>query len=167
MGKRGQFINNEKQIKVIEQVPLARDKAVFLIKYRDNEYIIATTPQNIEIIDKIKSEEMDSMAIKSKKLFLYIGIFLFFIFSLDIGYSENLTSNIPDISLQINGSENPRDLSNSIEMLMLFTVLTLLPSILIMMTSFTRVIVILSFLKNAMGVQQAIPSQVIVGLSLF
>lgn len=52
-------------------------------------------------------------------------------------------------------------------MLMLFTVLTLLPSILIMMTSFTRVIVILSFLKNAMGVQQAIPSQVIVGLSLF
>ena len=108
------------------------------------------------------------MAIKSKKLFLYIGIFfVFFIFSLDIGYSENLTSNIPDISLQINGSENPRDLSNSIEMLMLFTVLTLLPSILIMMTSFTRVIVILSFLKNAMGVQQAIPSQVIVGLSLF
>ena len=55
-----QFINNEKQIKVIEQVPLARDKAVFLIKYRDNEYIIATTPQNIEIIDKIKSEEMDN-----------------------------------------------------------------------------------------------------------
>ena len=108
------------------------------------------------------------MAIKSKKLFLYIGIFfVFFIFNLDIGYSENLTSNIPDISLQINGSENPRDLSNSIEMLMLFTVLTLLPSILIMMTSFTRVIVILSFLKNAMGVQQAIPSQVIVGLSLF
>ena len=58
--KRNQFINNEKQIKVIEQVPLTRDKAVFLIKYRDNEYIIATTPQNIEIIDKIKSEEMDN-----------------------------------------------------------------------------------------------------------
>ena len=58
--KRNQFINNEKQIKVIEQVPLARDKAVFLIKYRGNEYIIATTPQNIEIIDKIKSEEMDN-----------------------------------------------------------------------------------------------------------
>lgn len=58
--KRNQFINNEKQIKVIEQVPLARDKAIFLIKYRDNEYIIATTPQNIEIIDKIKSEEIDN-----------------------------------------------------------------------------------------------------------
>ena len=58
--KRNQFINNEKQIKVNEQVPLDRDKAVFLIKYRDNEYIIATTPQNIEIIDKIKSEEMDN-----------------------------------------------------------------------------------------------------------
>ena len=52
-------------------------------------------------------------------------------------------------------------------MLILFTVLALLPSILIMMTSFTRIIVILSFLKNAMGAQQAIPSQIIVGLSLF
>ena len=108
------------------------------------------------------------MVIKSKRLFLYLGIFfVFFICSFELGYSENLTSNIPDISLQINGSENARDLSNSIELLMLFTVLTLLPSILIMMTSFTRVIVILSFLKNAMGVQQAIPSQIIVGLSLF
>ncbi|CBH21843.1 component of the flagellar export machinery [Acetoanaerobium sticklandii] len=108
------------------------------------------------------------MAIKSKRLFLCLGIFfVFFIFSFKFVYAENLTTNIPDISLEINGSENPRDLSNSIEMLMLFTVLTLLPSILIMMTSFTRVIVILSFLKNAMGVQQAIPSQVIVGLSLF
>lgn len=108
------------------------------------------------------------MAIKSKRLFLYLGIFfVFFICSFELAYSENLTSNVPDISLQINGSENARDLSNSIELLMLFTVLTLLPSILIMMTSFTRVIVILSFLKNAMGVQQAIPSQIIVGLSLF
>ncbi len=108
------------------------------------------------------------MAIKSKKLFLYLGIFfVFFICSFEFGYAENLRGNIPDISLQINGSENARDLSNSVEMLILFTVLTMLPSILIMMTSFTRVIVILSFLKNAMGVQQAIPSQVIVGLSLF
>ncbi len=108
------------------------------------------------------------MAVKYNKIFIYIGIFfVFFITYSDFGFAQEVTGSIPDISLQINGSENPRDLSNSIEMLILFTVLTLLPSILIMMTSFTRIIVILSFLKNAMGVQQAIPSQVIVGLSLF
>ncbi len=108
------------------------------------------------------------MAIKSNKTFLYIGIFfIFFILSSGVSYSQSLATNIPDISLQVNGSDNPRDLTNSIEMLILFTVLALLPSILIMMTSFTRIIVILSFLKNAMGAQQAIPSQIIVGLSLF
>ena len=108
------------------------------------------------------------MAIKSNKTFLYIGIFfIFFILSSGVSYSQSLATNIPDISLQVNCSDNPRDLTNSIEMLILFTVLALLPSILIMMTSFTRIIVILSFLKNAMGAQQAIPSQIIVGLSLF
>ncbi len=108
------------------------------------------------------------MAIKPKKLLLYIGIFfIFFVISGNLAYSQTAIPNIPDISLEVNGSDNPRDLTNSIEMLILFTVLALLPSILIMMTSFTRIIVILSFLKNAIGAQQAIPSQIIVGLSLF
>lgn len=96
-----------------------------------------------------------------------ILIFIFFIYlSSDISFAQG-GSNIPDISLQINGSDNPRDLSNSVELLLLFTILTLLPSILIMMTSFTRIIVILSFLKSAMGTQQTIPSQVVLGLALF
>lgn len=94
-------------------------------------------------------------------------IFIFFVFlSSDVSFAQG-GSNIPDISLQINGSENPRDLSNSVELLLLFTILTLLPSIIIMMTSFTRIIVILSFLKSAMGTQQTIPSQVVLGLALF
>lgn len=58
--KRNHFINQEKQIKIVEQVPLARDKAIFLVKYKNNEYLIATTQQNIEIIDRIKTEEMDN-----------------------------------------------------------------------------------------------------------
>lgn len=58
--KRNHFINQEKQIKIVEQVPLARDKAIFLVKYKNNEYLIATTPQNVEIIDRIKTEEMDN-----------------------------------------------------------------------------------------------------------
>ncbi|CBH21844.1 protein of unknown function [Acetoanaerobium sticklandii] len=58
--KRNHFINQEKQIKIVEQVPLARDKAIFLVKYKNNEYLIATTQQNVEIIDRIKTEEMDN-----------------------------------------------------------------------------------------------------------
>lgn len=74
-------------------------------------------------------------------------------------------SNSPLIS--INASSNPKDIASSIQIVLLLTVLTLAPSILIMMTSFTRIIVVLSFLRNALGLQQMPPNQVLIGLSLF
>ncbi len=54
-----------------------------------------------------------------------------------------------------------------IKLVMIMTVLTLAPGILIMMTGFTRIIIVLSFLRQAMGVQQMPPNQLLVGLSLF
>ena len=67
----------------------------------------------------------------------------------------------------IEPSQNPEDVSASIQILLLLTVLTLAPSILIMMTSFTRTIIVLSFLRNALGTQQMPPNQVLIGLALF
>jgi len=57
--------------------------------------------------------------------------------------------------------------TTTVEILLLLTVLTLVPSILILMTSFTRIVIVLSFTRNAMGTQQMPPNQVIVGLALF
>ena len=68
----------------------------------------------------------------------------------------------PNISVNIGGEE-----SDAVRILLLMTVLTLLPSILIMMTSFTRLIVTFSLLRNALGLQQTPPNQVLVGLALF
>ena len=59
------------------------------------------------------------------------------------------------------------DASNTIELILLLTVLTLVPSILVMMTSFTRIVIVLSFTRNAMGTQSMPPNQVLVGLALF
>ena len=64
--------------------------------------------------------------------------------------------------INING-----DGAQTLEILMLMTTVSLLPSILIMMTSFTRIIIILSFLRNAMGVQQLPPNMVLIGISIF
>jgi len=55
----------------------------------------------------------------------------------------------------------------SLRLLILMTILTLAPSIRIMLTSFTRIVIILSFIRNAMGTQQTPPNQVIIGLALF
>ena len=67
-----------------------------------------------------------------------------------------------DLLTQLNGGNVP-----TLEVIFMLTLAALLPSIIIMMTSFTRTIIILSFTRNAMGVQQAPPNLVLVGVALF
>ncbi len=66
------------------------------------------------------------------------------------------------VNVDVNGTSN-----DTLEIIILLTVLTLLPSIIIMMTSFTRIVIVLSFLRNALGLQQTPPNQVMVGIALF
>ena len=66
------------------------------------------------------------------------------------------------IDVDVNGTN-----SDTLEIIILLTVLTLLPSIIIMMTSFTRIVIVLSFLRNALGLQQTPPNQVMIGIALF
>lgn len=75
--------------------------------------------------------------------------------------------SISDEGITINSTDDPEEISTSIKLLLILTILTLLPSILIMMTSFTRIVIIFSFLRNSMGTQQIPPNQVVIGLSLF
>lgn len=56
---------------------------------------------------------------------------------------------------------------DTLEIIIMLTVISLVPSILIMMTSFTRIIIVLSFLRNALGLQQTPPNQVLIGIALF
>ncbi|MEJ5230324.1 flagellar type III secretion system pore protein FliP [Pseudothermotoga sp. U03pept] len=73
----------------------------------------------------------------------------------------------PSISIGISPAQNQRDLVVTLEILLILTVLTLAPSIIILFTSFTRIVVVFSFLRNALGTRQTPPAQVLVGLALF
>jgi len=64
-------------------------------------------------------------------------------------------------------SGDGRPLSLSLQILVLMSLLTVLPSLVLMMTSFTRIIIVLSLLRQALGLQQTPPNQVLVGLALF
>ena len=68
---------------------------------------------------------------------------------------------------QLINLETPDSTSTSIKLLILLTLLTLAPSFLILMTCFTRVVVVLSFIRPALGTQQSPPNQLIIGLALF
>lgn len=79
----------------------------------------------------------------------------------------NVTMPIPKIAFDITPASGPKDVALSLQVLFLLSILTLAPSIIIMMTAFTRVVIVLDFVKRALSLQQMPPNQVIVGLSLF
>jgi len=103
------------------------------------------------------------MAMSNKICFLsVVGVILLLT---GIAAAEPLA--VPTISMGIGKVSKPGETSVVIQILFLMTVLSLAPSLLIMTTSFTRIVVVLSFLRNAIGTQQAPSNQIVIGLSLF
>ncbi|WP_318507765.1 flagellar type III secretion system pore protein FliP [Bacillus sp. T3] len=99
-----------------------------------------------------------------RKLAILVPIFTFCFFSL-VHAEETTTSIIPGIDL--GSSNDPDQVANTLKIVILITVLSIAPAILVLMTSFTRIIVVLGFVRNALGTQQIPPNQVLIGLSLF
>lgn len=96
----------------------------------------------------------------------FLAVFACFFFSImPSAFAEPLP--IPTINLNIGGSGEQGQVSTVLKLLLLLTVLSLAPSILIMLTSFTRIVIVFSLLRHALGTQQLPPNQIIVGLSLF
>jgi flagellar biosynthetic protein FliP len=82
-----------------------------------------------------------------------------------VGWAEPFS--IPPIHIEVGNGEAVEEMAVGIKILLLLTVLTLAPAILVMVTSFTRIIVVLSLLRQALGLHSMPPNQVMVGLALF
>lgn len=96
---------------------------------------------------------------------LFISILSLFVF-----FPENLfavTFPIPSIELGVKTAQTPQEVAVALEVIALLTILTLAPAILVLMTSFTRIVVVFHFLRQGMGIQTSPPNQVLVGLALF
>jgi len=74
---------------------------------------------------------------------------------------------LPSLNIGVGTATRPGEVATTVQIFLLLTVLSLAPSLLIMTTSFTRIVVVLSFLRTAMGTQQAPSNQIILALSLF
>ena len=74
---------------------------------------------------------------------------------------------LPDMTQVVPTTTDPKKLSASLEILLLLSILTLAPSILLMTTCFTRIMIVMSLLRQALGAAQLPPNQVLIGLSLF
>jgi len=77
------------------------------------------------------------------------------------------SGGIPAINLSVDSASSPEQLSTTIQIVILITILSLAPSILIMTTSFTRIVVIFHFLRQAIGTQNTPSNQILISLALF
>ncbi len=97
---------------------------------------------------------------------IFMIVVILIILSTSLVYAEPTVSLFgKDVMLE--DSNDPENFVFSMQLLFLLTILTLAPSILILMTSFTRILIVLSFIRSAMGLQQTPPNHVIIGLALF
>jgi flagellar biosynthetic protein FliP len=98
-----------------------------------------------------------------KKTALRIAPFVFLLLAASPGWAVTL----PTVQVGLAETNDPKQVSVLIEILLIFTVLSMAPAIILMTTCFTRLVVAFSFLRSALGTQQMPPAQLLIGLSLF
>ena len=81
--------------------------------------------------------------------------------------ATSASAQSPSAQAPVIDTQNPQSVGSALQILILITVLSLAPAILVMVTSFTRIVVVLSLLRTAIGVPQLPPNQVMIGLALF
>ena len=93
--------------------------------------------------------------------------FVFFSFSHTCLDAQTTGTGAPGLRIDVTGSNDEGDFGVAIQLVVAMTILSLGPSVIMMMTCFTRMIIVLGFVRNAIGVNSAPSSQIIVGLALF
>ena len=84
-----------------------------------------------------------------------------------MGSEAEAQLKLPSVQIGFGDADKPEQISSALQIMLALTVLTLAPAILVLFTSFTRIIVVFSFLRQAMGTQQMPPNQIMLGLALF
>lgn len=103
----------------------------------------------------------------SPALWLGLGAAFFLAFSPSAAWAADVGVTLPSLQLGVVSADSPGDVALSLQLLGLLTVLSLAPAILLMITSFTRIVIVLGFVQRAIGLQQSPPQQVVTGLALF
>ncbi len=101
---------------------------------------------------------------RTMAVFLLAGLFFGLVLP---SMAQGATFPIPSFNFGIGQAQGPEDVAVVLEIIALLTILALAPAILILMTPFTRIIVVFHFLRQAIGTQSSPPNQVVVGLALF
>lgn len=100
-------------------------------------------------------------------LFVFLFLLASNVFAQQTQSTQSLSFPLPKIDVQVGSSNNGQDVSVTLQILLLMTILALAPSIMIMTTAYLRIIIVFHFLKSALGTQQMPPGQLLAGVALF
>jgi len=100
----------------------------------------------------------------SKLILLFTGLACLSVLAFDVHAATQVVSNL---KLELTGTGNGSNLATPLKILLGLTLLTLIPAIMVAMTSFTRIIIVLSLLRHALGTQETPPNTVLLSLALF
>lgn len=185
-GKRGQ--SPGQGLRITGHLSLGRNRFLCVVKEGEERFLLGVTDHTITLLKELagKDDEVSFTGQGSSKEFLSClkeglektkdrllkkenALAILCILSL-LGCSGTAYAApslpVPEINVRFDGVEGEGPLGTALGILALLTVLALAPAILILTTSFTRIVVVFSFLRSGMGTQQTPPNQVIIGLSL-
>src|SRR4051812_12302764 len=95
-----------------------------------------------------------------------LGLFIFLACGIGSAHAQTNAGSF-NLNVGLNGLNQPTDVDSAIKVVAVMTLLTLAPSIILLMTCFTRIVIVLSFVRSALSVQGTPSNQIIIGLSLF
>ncbi|MGB4460178.1 MAG: flagellar type III secretion system pore protein FliP [Bacillota bacterium] len=183
-------------LQIVDCVALGRDCMVCMVRAGRSILVLGLTGQNISLLKEIPESELDALSAppasrepgpditgtffaelkrrlsERSKGFgatkMIAALLLGSLLAASVpGYALAAPETIiPNIDIRIDGETGQGGLLNAIGILAVLTVLSLAPAILILTTSFTRIVIVFSFLRTGLGTQQTPPNQVLIGLAL-
>jgi len=169
-----------RHLQIQEQCVISARQKICIVKAGGQRYLIGASEAGINLLDHLPDEATDAdrhtpeiseeneitsapwIRLAGKALFF--GSILMALLPIE-AMAQGVDSSM--ISLGINGATAPDEISGALEIVALLTIVSVAPSILLMTTCFTRIVIVLGFLRQAIGIQSLPPSQVLVGLAFF
>ncbi|GIW21471.1 MAG: hypothetical protein KatS3mg068_0478 [Candidatus Sericytochromatia bacterium] len=172
-----------KRIKLIEKYFLEPKKVLYIIEIDSKELLLASSENNLQVIselNEIRNMNIDNIANKENKTksfsdylnlpIVFISLLILFSVFSDASFAQSSISNSQQnflSNIDLKAPVTLKDLGTPLQLIFFMAFLTLLPFFFIMTTSFIRIIIVLGFLRQAIGTQQVPPNQVIMGIAIF
>ena len=169
------MVGGKNNLRIVDTCSLEIDNFLWSLNMSPKRHLLAVSTSGISHLAKLSSRGAPPNGCNQGNrliFFIFMKKFhLFFILSvLSLGdlYAQTTGTGAPGLRIDVTGSNEEGDFGVAIQLVVAMTILTLGPSsVIMMMTCFTRIVIVLGFVRNAIGVNAASSSQIIVGLALF